>query len=170
MRTFVSMLVLLAAASASAVTTPPLREVFHPVADRPAFRCLVPADWTSQVDAVGNLLLANRDHSANFSLTFVSSSNAPEALEPLAKVLLSSAVNPPWDSREPGEISGYRGTKYTAHVRHSNGVEVHAEVMLVVVGEKQIAACSMLLNTKIKPADEAIARLMFAAVKLVPEP
>lgn len=166
MRTLLLMFVLLTAAAAAPLPLP-LREVFHPKADQPAFRCLVPADWTSQVDAVGNLLLANRDRSANFSLTLVASANPRESLDALARALLTSAVNPPWDSREADEISGHRGARYTAHVRHTNGVEVHAEVVLVVVGDRQIAASSMLLSPRIKPADEATARLVFAALRLV---
>ena len=170
MRVLLPMLLLLTAASAAAATnvTAPLREVYHPKADRPAFRCLVPADWTSQVDAVGNLLLANRDRSANFSLTLVASANPGESLDALAQALLTSAVNPPWDSRETAEISGHRGARSTAHVRHTNGVEVHAEVVLVVADDRQIAASSMLLSQRIKPADEAPARLVFAAIRLVP--
>jgi len=169
MRLLLSLLALLAPAC-SATAAEPLREVFHPKAGLPAFRCLIPADWTSQVDAVGNLLLANPDHTANFSLSFANSANAAEALDPLARILLASAVHPPWDSREPVEISGHLGTHYLAHVRHSNGVEVHAEVMLVPVGEHQVAACSLLLSTRIKPADEAGARLVFAAVRIVAPP
>jgi hypothetical protein len=157
MRTLLSLFLILTAAAAPAATTP-LREVFQP------------EDWTSQVDAVGNLLLANKDRSVNFSLSFVNTTSAPDALDPLAKVLLASAVNPPWDSRESVEISGHRGYKYTAHVRHTNGVEVHAEVALVAVGEKKIAACSLLLTTKVKATEETLARLVFAAVKLVPAP
>jgi hypothetical protein len=164
-----SILALLAPAWA-ATAAEPLREVVHPKAEYPAFRCLVPSDWTSQVDAFGNLQLANPDHTANFSLNFANSTNAREALDPLAKLLLASAVHPPWDGHEPAEISGFHGAQYTAHVRHSNGVEVHAEVTLVPVGDHQVAACSMLLSTRIKPADEAIARLVFAAVRIVAPP
>jgi len=163
-------LFLLAAVALPAATSVPLREIYHPKADQPAFRCLIPEAWSSEVDAYGNLQLSNRDHTANFSLTLVPSSSPRESLDPLATSLLTSAVNPPWDSREPVEISGHRGFKYTAHVRHSNGVEVHAEVMLVAVGDNRIAACSLLLATRIKPAEEATARLVFAAVRLVPPP
>jgi hypothetical protein len=49
-------------------------------------------------------------------------------------------------------------------------VEVHAEVMLVPVGEHLVAASSMLLSTRIKPADEAVARLVFAAVRIIAPP
>ena len=169
MRMLLSILALLSTAW-SATAAEPLREVFHPKTELPAFRCLIPTEWTSQVDAVGNLQLANKDRTANFSLSFANSTNAAEAHDPLAKILLASAVHPPWDSREPAEISGHRGARYTAHVRHTNGVEVHAEVLLVPVGDHQVAACSMLLTTRIKPADEAIARLVFAAVRIIPAP
>lgn len=167
---FRPLLLLFVTALSAATVAAPLRDILHPATGRPAFRCLVPADWTSQVDAVGNLLLANRDRSANLSFTLVNSVAPGESLDALAKTLLFSAVNPPWDSREPAEISGHRGTRYTARVRHTNGVEVHAEVVLVVAGDRQIAAGSMLLSTRIKPADEATARLVFAAIRLAPGP
>jgi hypothetical protein len=161
------MFVLLAAAVPAVAQ---LREVFHPKAELPAFRCLVPEGWSSQIDAAGNLLLADRKHAANFSLTFVPSTRPREALDELAKVILASAVTAPWDSREPAEISGYRGFKYTARVRHSNGVEVRAEVVLVAVGDRQIAASSMLLNNRIPAAEESTARLVHAAIRIVPGP
>jgi hypothetical protein len=169
MHTFLKMLVFLAAA-VPVVMPAQLREVSHPKADLPAFRCLVPDSWSSNVDAAGNLLLANRGRTANFSLTLVPSAKPRESLDELAKALLASAVHPPWDSREPAEISGYRGFKYTARVRHTNGVEVLAEVMLVAIDDKQIAACSMLLTDRLSSADESTARLVQAALHLVPGP
>jgi hypothetical protein len=169
MRTFLKLLVLLAAA-VPAVAPAQLREIFHPKADLPAFRCLVPDSWSSSVDAAGNLLLANRSHTANFSLSLVPGAKPRESLDELAKALLESAVHPPWDSREPVEISGYRGFKYTARVRHTNGVEVRAEVVLVAIDDKQIAACSMLLAERLSAADESTARLVQAAIHLVPGP
>lgn len=165
---FLPLFLVLLTAGPAATGSAPLREVFHPTTGSPAFRCLVPADWSSQVDGVGNLLLANRDRSANFSVTLVTSANPSASLDALAKILLDSAVHSPWDSREDVEISGHRGAKYTARVRHTNGAEVHAEIALVAAGDRQIAACSMLLSTRIKPADEAIARLVFAAIRLMP--
>ena len=169
MRTLLKLAVLLAAAVPAVASAQP-REVFHPSADRPAFRCLVPEGWSSRVDAFGNLLLANQDHTVNFSLSLVPSARPRESLDVLAKALFESAVHPPWDSREPAEISGYRGFKYTARVRHTNGVEVRAEVVLVAVGEKQIAACSLLLSDPLTSADEGSARLVQAAIHIVPAP
>ena len=169
MRRLLPMLVLLVAALPAADSAQ-LREVFHPKADLPAFRCAVPGDWSSSVDANGNLLLANREHTANFSLTFVPSAQPHEALDTLAKAILAQAVTAPWDSREPAEISGYRGFKYTARVRPVNGSEVRTEVVLVAVGDRQIAAASMLLSAHLSSADETTARLVHAAVRIVPGP
>ena len=145
-----------------------LREVLHPRSDLPAFRSLLPDGWTSEVDAAGNLLLANRDRSANFSLGFVHSPDPEGSLDALAKAILASAVVKPWDNREPAEISGHRGYRYTARVRHTNGVEVRTEVVLVAVGTDHIAACSLLLGARVSRADETTARLMHAAVRLLP--
>lgn len=145
-----------------------LCEVLHPRADLPAFRCLLPEGWTSEVDNAGNLLLANRDRSANFSLGFVHSPDPEGSIDALAKAILASAVVKPWDSREPAEISGHRGHRYTARVRHTNGVEVRTEVVLVAVGADHIAACSLLFGTRVSRADETTARLMHAAVRLLP--
>lgn len=169
MRALLSMLVLLAAAL-PATANAQLREVFHPKAELPAFRCALPDDWTSSVDAAGNLLLANRGHGANFSLSFVASAQPREALDTLAKAILAQAVTTPWDSREPAEISGYRGFKYTARVRNPNGTEVRTEILLVAVGDRQIAAASMLLSPRLSSADETVARLVHAAIRIVPGP
>lgn len=169
MRPLLPLLLVLAVGSVGATPAPrPLREVLHPKTGQPVFRCLVPANWTSQVDAVGNLLLANPDHTANLSLTLLASANPTDSLDALARTLLASAVRPPWDRREADEISGWRGQAYTALVRHTNGVEVAAEIRLFATGDRQIGACSLLLNRQIKPADEATARLVFAAIRLVP--
>jgi len=169
MRPLLSMLVLLAAAVPAAAAEP-LREIRHPASGQPAFRCLVPENWTSQVDAGGNLLLANRGRTANFSLAFTPSPRPREALDELAKELLDTAVTSPWDSREPAEISGYRGFKYAARVRAPNGVVVRAEVVLVAVGDQQIAVSSLLLAERVSPADEGTARLVHAAIHIAPGP
>lgn len=171
MRTFLKLLVFLGAMAASAAHARDLlREIVHPKADLPAFHCLVPADWHSEVDASGNLQLANDDRSANFSLSLMRSSGSADTLDALARAILSRAINAPWDSREPAEISGHRGYKYSARVRHTNGVEVRAEIILAAVGGQNIAACSMLLSTKIGRDDETTARLVHAAIKLIPPP
>ena len=92
MRTLLPILALLAA-TLPAAAADSLREVYHPKADQPAFRCLVPADWTSEVDAGGNLQLANRDRSANFSLSLAHSPDAREALDRhLPGVLVTEVV------------------------------------------------------------------------------
>lgn len=169
MRTLLLFTALLFTASA-AVARDGLREVIHPKADLPAFRVVLPADWTDAVDANGNLSLANEERTANFSFGLVHSSDAAAALDTLAKAMLTNVVVAPWDSREPAEISGHRGFKYTARVRHSNGVEVRAELVLVAVGEKHIASCALLLNARVSRADESLARLVQAGVKLIPTP
>ena len=168
MRLLPSLFVLLAAAAAPAREV--LREVVHPKADLPAFHCLLPADWRSEVDASGNLQLSNRDRTANFSLSLVHGSDPAGSLDVLAKAILAGAVTPPWNSREPAEISGHRGFRYSARVRHTNGVTVRAEVILVAVGDGHIAACSLLLSERVSRDDEATARLVHAAVKLLPAP
>lgn len=168
MRPILILLVLLAAAAAPAREV--LREIVHPKAALPAFRCLLPEDWRSEVDASGNLQLANGDRTANFSLSLVHGSDPASSLDALAKVILAGAVVAPWDSREPAEISGHRGFKYSARVRHTNRVVVRAEVILVAVGDRHIAACSLLLAERVARDDEAIARLVQAAVKLLPPP
>lgn len=144
-----------------------LRDVLHPRSDLPAFHCLLPEGWTSEVDTAGNLLIANRDRSANFSLGFVHSPDPAGTIDELAKAILASAVVKPWDNREPAEISGHRGYRYTARVRHTNRVEVRTEVVLVAVGADHIAASSLLLGTRVSRADETTARLMHAAVRLL---
>lgn len=163
-----SLLLLLLATLTPTVASAQLRDVLHPRADLPAFRCQLPADWTNEVDASGNLQLANPPRTANFSMSIVHSPEPVEKLDVLAKAILAGAVTAPWDSREPAEISGYRGYKYTARVKHTNGVQVLAEVILVAVGEQHIAACSMLLAERITRPDETTARLVQAAMKLIP--
>lgn len=165
---FLLMALFLAAAPSGALAQ--LRDVLHPRADLPAFRCTIPAAWTNSVDPSGNLQLANRDRSANFSLAFVHSSAPRETLDTLAKTILAGALVLPWDSREPAEISGHRGYKYTARIKHANGALVRAEVILVAVGETRIGSCSMLLGERVSKDDESTARLVQAAVKLIPTP
>ncbi|MBI2512713.1 MAG: hypothetical protein HYV96_12095 [Opitutae bacterium] len=145
-----------------------LRELLHPKSDLPAFRCTIPADWTSEIDRLGNLQLASDARTATFSLGIVHSADPHEALDGLAKTILADAIAPPWKAREPAEISGHRGYKYTARVRAANGVEIDAEVILVAVGDKHIASCSMLLSRRISRDDEVLARLVFGNVKLLP--
>lgn len=159
---------LLGAAPAGALAQ--LREVLHPRADLPAFRCTIPAAWTNTIDPSGNLQLANRDRSANFSLALVHSSAPRDALDTLAKAILTGAIVSPWDSREPAEISGHRGYKYTARIKHTNGALVRAEVILVAVGDAHIGSCSMLLGERVSKDEESTARLVQAAVKLIPTP
>lgn len=154
----------------AATAREPLREILHPKADLPSFRVLLPADWSDTVDANGNLLLASDDRTANFSLSFARSSNPREALDGLARAILTGAIASPWDSREPAEISGHRGYRYTARIRHANGAQVRAELVLVAVGENHIASCALLLGERADKSDEALARLVHAAIKLVPTP
>lgn len=147
-----------------------LREVVHPKADLPAFRVLLPAEWTDTVDPTGNLLLANREKSVNFSLSLTHASAPQDALDGLARAVLTGAVTAPWDSREPAEISGHRGYRYTARIRHSNGVEVRTELVLVAVGDRHIASAALLLGQRASRSEEATARLVLAALKLLPTP
>lgn len=145
-----------------------LRELLHPKSDLPAFYCAIPADWTSEVDRTGNLQLANDARTTTFSLGIVHSSDPREALDVLAKAVLADAVTPPWETREPAEISGHRGYKYTARVRAANGTEIHAELILVAVGDEHIASCSMLVSQRVTRDDELLARLLFRSLKLLP--
>lgn len=145
-----------------------LREVLHPRADLPAFRCVLPADWTSTVDPAGNLRFANGPSTVTFSLGIMHSSNASGALDTLARAILADAIAPPWETREPTEISGHRGCKYVARVRAANGVEVRAELILVAVGDEHIASCSMIFARRVSADDEMLARLVFGSVKLLP--
>lgn len=165
---FLLLALLLAAAPAGAPAQ--LHEVLHPKAALPAFRCFLPAAWTQSVDPAGNLQLANRDRTANFSLAIVPSSAPRDALDPLARTLLAGALVAPWDSREPAEISGHRGHKYTARIKHPNGALVRAEVILVAIGDAHIGSCSMLLGERVSKDEESTARLVQAAVKLIPTP
>lgn len=167
MRTLLSLLVL-ALAAGPLPAREVLRQVLHPSADLPAFHGLVPAGWRQEVDASGNLQLGNEDRSANFSLNVIASPDPAAALDELAQAILSSAVVAPWDSRVPFEVSGHRGFKYAARVRHTNGVEARAEVILIAAGERHIAVCSMILADRVTPAQETTARLVQAGLRLIP--
>lgn len=145
-----------------------LRAVIHPKADLPAFHCTVPTDWHDAADAHGNLQLANGARTATFSLGLVHSTNPRDALDTLARAVLADAIGEPWETREPAEISGYRGTKYVTRVRAANGAILRAELILVAVSDEHIASCSMLLVDRIGRADETLARLVFGNIKLVP--
>jgi hypothetical protein len=146
-----------------------LREIVHPNADLPAFRCLVPENWTSEVDATGNLQLANATRTAFCSLSFAHTPNPSDAHDALARAVWRDAVNPPWDSREPAEISGQRGYLYKARVKSGNAT-VRAELIIVTAGDRHLASFSTLLTERIKPADVSTARLVQAAVKLLVAP
>lgn len=146
-----------------------LREIVHPSAELPAFRCLVPAGWESKVDATGNLQLSNPARTAFFSLSFAHTPNPAAAHDALARAVLGPAANPPWDRREPVEISGHRGFRYTARLK-SGGATVRTELLIVEAGDHHLAACSTILNDHIKPDDEATARLVQAALKLLTAP
>jgi hypothetical protein len=146
-----------------------LREIVHPQADLPAFRCLVPADWRSSVDATGNLQVSNPAGTLFFSFSFAHAPNPAGAHDALARAVLNGANNPPWDSREPVEISGHRGYRYTARVKSGKDL-VRAELLIVAVGERHLASCSVIFTDRIKAADETTARLVQAAVKLLAAP
>jgi hypothetical protein len=146
-----------------------LREIVHPAADLPAFRCLVPESWTSEVDATGNLQLANPARTAFLSLSFAHTPTPAEAHDALARAVLRDAVSPPWDSREPAEISGQQGFHYRARVK-SGAAVLRADLVIVALGERHLAAVSLILNERVKPADESTARLVLAAIKLAGAP
>jgi hypothetical protein len=160
-------LVLLAAPAAFARDG--LREIVHPQAGLPAFRCLVPADWHNEVDPLGNLQLSNPGRTAFFSFSFARTPNPAEAHDTLARAVLGDAAEPPWTSREPVEISGHRGFLYTARLK-SGKATVRAELLIVEAGADHLAACSMILNERVTPGEEATARLVLAAVKLTVVP
>lgn len=169
MRPLLACCSLLLALVSSALASP-LREIIHPRADLPAFRCAVPPDWPSEIDAAGNLRFSNRDRTVHFSLIIVPNPRPRDALDALAKALLSDAEVKPWDSREPAEISGHRGLRYTARVKAPDGAPVRTEILLVAIGEQHVAACSMILAARVSQTDENIARLVLAGVKLIPTP
>ena len=148
-------------AASALVARDALRPVIHPQSDLPAFRCLVPDDWESKVDATGNLQLNNPARTAFLSLSFAHTPNPAEAHDSLARAVLGGGANPPWDSREPVEISGHRGFRYGARLKAGDAT-VRAELLIVEAGEHHLAACSAILNDRIKPADEATARLVLA--------
>jgi hypothetical protein len=168
MRTWVSLIALLSLFASAAAARDPLRTVLHPKADLPAFRVVLPEDWTDTIDATGNLLLASRDRAVNFSLSLTPSTSPRDALDSLARAVLNGRSGTPWDSREPAEISGHRGYRYTARIRHTNGVEVRVELVLVAVGDRHIASCALLLGERAGRNDETLARLVLAAIRLVP--
>ncbi|MFZ5495972.1 MAG: hypothetical protein ACOZE5_11650 [Verrucomicrobiota bacterium] len=168
MRPFL-LLALSVAALAAAPTRDSLREIIHPRSDLPAFRCLVPGDWRSEVDATGNLQLANPAGTVFFSLSFAHTPNPAGAHDALARAVLNGANNPPWDSREPVEISGHRGYRYTARVKSGKDL-VRAELLIVSAGDRHLASCAMIFADRLQPADEATARLVQAAVKLLAAP
>lgn len=147
-----------------------MREIVHPKSELPAFHCLVPADWHSEVDKVGNLQLTNDKRTAHFSLSFVHSSDPANSLDELARMVLPPTSTPPWASREPVEISGRRGFRYSAMVKHSSGVAVRSEMLLVAVDAEHIASCSMLLSERISADDEVTARLVLSAIRLLAVP
>lgn len=170
MRTLVSLFALLSLLATASAASDQLREIIHPKADLPAFRLLLPADWTDSVDANGNLLIANRDRTVNFSLSLAHATSPGDALDSLARAVLGGGGSTPWDSREPAEISGHRGYRYTARIRHSNGAVVRTELLLAAAGERHIASCALLLGERVSRRDESLARLVLAGIKLVPTP
>lgn len=170
MRSCLTLLLLLATLASAAHARDGLRDLIHPRAALPAFRCVVPAEWADTIDAAGNLSLANEERTANFSFSLVRTPEPAERLDQLAKVLLAGAVSAPWESREPAEISGHRGFRYVARLKHTNGVIVRVDLVLVAAGPDHIASAALFLNEKVKPADETQARLVFAAARLIPTP
>jgi len=168
MRSFLT-LVLSLAITAVAPARDALREIVHPAADLPAFRCLVPGDWEAKVDPTGNLQLANPARTAFFSLSFAHTPQPADAHDALARAVFGTATNPPWESRQPVEISGHRGFRYAARMK-TGAANVRAELLVVEAGDGHLASLSTILNERIKPADEAIARLVQSAVKLVVAP
>ena len=163
------LLVLSVATLAAAPARDGLREIVHPQAELPAFRCLVPADWRSSVDATGNLQVSNPAGTVFFSFSFAHAPNAADAHDALARAVLNGANNPPWESREPVEISGHRGYRYTARVKSGKDL-VRAELLIVSVGDRHLASCSVIFTDRLKPAEETTARLVQAAVKLLATP
>lgn len=146
-----------------------LREIIHPKADLPAFRCLVPEDWKDEIDATGNLQVTNRARTVFFSFSFAHAPNPAGAHDALARAVLNGPADPPWDSREPVEISGHRGFRYVARVKSGDDL-VRAELLIVQVGDRHLAAATVIFADRLKPADETTARLVLAAVKLLGAP
>ena len=170
MRLLSFLLLLIAASPLNSTARELLREVVHPKSDLPAFHCLLPEDWRHEIDQVGNLQLTNERRTAHFSLSFVHSSDPANSLDELARMVLPPASTPPWDSHEPVEISGHHGFRYTAKVKHSSGVMVRTEILLVAVDREHIASCSMLLSERISQDDEVTARLVLSAIRLLATP
>ena len=75
-----------------------------------------------------------------------------------------------WHSRDAAEVSGHRGHRYVARVRPRAGVEVRTELVLVAAGDGHVASAALFLNDRAPASDETLARLVLAAVRLVPTP
>lgn len=156
-------LLLLAGALLSLPAT--ARDLRFPETGEPAFTLLLPDNWKSSLDPNGNLQLANPESTATFSLSLVEAPLRPEQLDVLARAIVTS-----WESKTPTEISGRPGYRYHAHLARPDGVKVRVEITLVVADATHVLSSSMLCVESIKPADETLARLVHAAIKLAPAP
>jgi hypothetical protein len=163
-RPALSLLLALSLSNALAPLSAVARELRHPETGLPAYQFQLPDDWLIQPADQGNLLLLDAQRATVLVILVVAGNVTPEAVanEALAKYTMSSRA------KEPADISGYKGYTWFAATKNSAGTDLNLEVTVVQAGAGQIASASLILPVGVGAAEEAAARKVRAALKLIP--
>ena len=142
------------------------RDVQFPEKTLPAFSFVLPDDWSREPDTSGNLLMFNPNRMTGFVIIVTEST---EALDDIATEAFGVAKADAPQSKKPAEISGWKGFTYFSSITNAKGVKMSLETTIVRVGEKHIAAASLLVVTATTKEDETAARLVRNGLKIVTE-
>jgi hypothetical protein len=142
------------------------RDMRFPEKSLPAFTFFLPDDWTARPNADGNLIMASANRTTSMVIIVAEST---DALDVIAAEAFGVAKADPSSRQEPAEISGHKGFTYYSSITNAKGIRLNLETTIVRVGEKHIAAASLLYVANPTKEDETTARLVRNGVKLVTE-
>ncbi len=142
-------------------------DVRFPEQGNPAFTFHVPDDWSTRIDADGNMILTAGDHTSAFSLSLVEYEGA---LDDLATDALHVAKAVPPPRRDAASISGYGGYTYYSTMTNDSGAALSLKLIAVRVDGKHVATCTLITADGISQADLATAEAVLDSMKLSASP
>jgi hypothetical protein len=142
------------------------KDIRFPAQGVPAYRFVLPDEWSAKDDGKGNLIMALPNRSASMVIYL---QTATGDLDEVLRGELSLSKEHAYQRKEPAEISGCKGFTYYSTFRNSKGLNLDVEYTLVRVDARHIGWCTLLLLPGLSKADETAAHLVRNGVRLVTE-